>query len=350
MTDTFDVVTGAFSYTGKAIAARLLEEGRTVRTLTRRTAPEGSPIEPFPFNFDRPKALTETLRGAGTVYNTYWVRFEWGQVEFSEAVRNTIILINAARDAGVRRFIHISITKPSLDSPLPYFRGKALTEKALVESGLSYGIVRPTVIFGRGDVFINNIAWISRRFPIIGIPGNGQYKIQPVHVDDVARICVELGAVHDNIVTDAAGPETFTWKQFLRAIGEGVGHPRPVFPAPVPAALAMAGLIGKLVDDVVVNRQELDGLMAGLVASDQRPAAGRIALTDWITRHAGELGTTWASEIGRNYERQLPEKVLIGAEAGGTVVPIETGGPGTADGRSPGRLPDRLAAGSSPPL
>lgn len=313
MSTQFDVVTGAFSYTGKAIAARLLEQGRTVRTLTQRTAPEGSPIEAFPFNFDRPEVLTETLRGADTVYNTYWVRFERGQVEFSEAVQNTITLINAAKDAGVRRFVHVSITKPSLDSPLPYFRGKAMMEKALMESGLSYAIVRPTVIFGRGDVFINNIAWISRRFPVIGIPRDGSYKIQPVHVDDVARICVELGAGDENIVTDAAGPETFTWKQFVRAIGNGIGHPRPMFPAPVPAALAMARMIGFLVKDVVVNRQELDGLMAGLTASDQTPAAGRIKLTEWIGRHSAELGVDWASEIGRNYERTAPQKVLIGA-------------------------------------
>jgi nucleoside-diphosphate-sugar epimerase len=313
MSAQFDVVTGAFSYTGKAIAARLLEQGRTVRTLTQRTAPEGSPIEAFPFNFDRPEVLTETLRGADTVYNTYWVRFERGQVEFSEAVQNTITLINCAKEAGVRRFVHVSITKPNLDSPLPYFRGKAMMEKALMESGLSYAIVRPTVIFGRGDVFINNIAWISRRFPVIGIPGNGRYKIQPVHVDDVARICVELGPMDRNVVTDAAGPETFTWKQFVRAIGKGVGHPRPMFCAPTSVALAMAGIIGRMVDDVVVNRQELDGLMAGLTASDQTPPAGRIKLTEWISRHADDLGTSWASEIGRNYERQPEEKVLIGA-------------------------------------
>jgi NADH dehydrogenase len=313
MSAQFDVVTGAFSYTGKAIAARLLEEGRTVRTLTRRPAPEGSPIEAFDFNFDRPEQLRATLEGADTVYNTYWVRFERGQVEFSEAVSNTITLIHAARDAGVRRFVHVSITKPSLDSDLPYFRGKAMMEKALIESGLSYAIVRPTVIFGRGDVFINNIAWILRRFPVFGVAGNGRYKIQPVHVDDVARICVEMGARNDNLVIDAAGPETFTWKEFVRAIGKGIGHPRPMFSAPVPAALAMARMIGLVVKDVVVNRQELDGLMAGLTASDQTPVAGRIKLTEWIDRHAAGLGVEWASEIGRNYERQEPQKVLIGA-------------------------------------
>lgn len=312
MSNTFDVATGAFSYTGRAIAARLLEQGRTVRTLTRRPAPPGSPIEAFPFNFDRPDELRASLVGADTVYNTYWVRFERGQVEFDEAVANTVTLITAAREAGVRRFVHVSIIRPTLDSPLPYFRGKAVIEKALVESGLSYAIVRPTVIFGRGDVFINNVAWILRHFPVFAIPGDGQYLIQPVHVDDLARICVEAAEPDHNLVVDAAGPELFTYKEFVRAIGTGIGRPRRLFHAPVTAALWMAGLIGLLVGDVVVNRQELDGLMAGLVASGE-PPQGRIRLTDWIAQHSRELGRGYASEIGRNYQRELPKKILIGA-------------------------------------
>lgn len=312
MTTDFDVVTGAFSYTGRAIAALLLDRGRTVRTLTRRPVPAGSPIEAHPFNFDDPEALRASLQGADTVYNTYWVRFERGRVEFEEAVTNTIELIEAARDAGVRRFVHVSIIRPTLDSPLPYFRGKAVMEKALVESGLSYAIVRPTVIFGRGDVFINNIAWILRRFPVFAIPGDGRYLIQPVHVDDLARICVEAAALEGDVVTDAAGPEVFTYKEFVRAMGTGIGRPRPLFHAPVGAALWMARLISLLVRDVVVNRQELDGLMAGLVASD-RPAQGRIRLTDWLVEHSDTLGRSWSSEIGRNYEREPAEEVLIGA-------------------------------------
>jgi NADH dehydrogenase len=185
-------------------------------------------------------------------------------------------------------------------------------EKALVESGLSYAIVRPTVIFGRGDVFINNIAWILRHFPVFAIPGDGQYPIQPVHVDDLARICIEAGAMDGNVVKDAAGPEVFTYKEFVRAIGAGIGRPRPLFHAPAGVALGMARMIGLLVRDVVVNRQELDGLMAGLVASD-RPAEGRIKLTGWIAEHSGELGRIYASEIGRNYAREPAKKILIGA-------------------------------------
>lgn len=306
----FDVVTGAFSYTGRAIAAELAARGRTVHTLTRRAAEPGSDVVVHPFNFDRPELLRATLEGADTVYNTYWVRFERGEIQFEEAVANTITLIHAARDAGVRRFVHVSIIRPTLDSALPYFRGKALMEQALMESGMSYAIIRPTVIFGRGDVFINNIAWLLRHFPLFAVAGDGAYRIQPVHVDDLARICVEAGLLDSDLVRDAAGPEAFTFREFVREIGVGIGRPRPVIGVPGPVFLAMSRMIGLLVRDVVVNRQELDGLMAGLVASHDEPE-GKIRLTEWISRHAGDLGRTWSSEIGRNFERP-DNKVLIG--------------------------------------
>jgi uncharacterized protein YbjT (DUF2867 family) len=300
-----DTVTGAFSYSGRVIAHHLILQGHTVRTLTRRpsgTGPGGEPIEAFPFNFDDPAELRATLEGTHTLYNTYWVRFERGKVEFSEAVRNTVTMIDAARAAGVRRLVHISITHPSLSSSLPYFKGKAAIEKALIDSGISYGIVRPTVIFGRGDVFINNVAWILRHFPVFAIPGDGQYEIQPVHVDDVARLCVELGAESQNLIRDAAGPETFTFEEFVRTIGAEIGRARPLIHSPTQLALAMAGLIGLIVRDVVVNGQELAGLMSNLCVSSE-PAAGEIRLSDWLEHNAGTLGREYASEIDRNFDR-----------------------------------------------
>jgi uncharacterized protein YbjT (DUF2867 family) len=302
-----DMVTGAFSYTGRAIANELIIKGHAVRTLTRRSpdpGPLGDLIEAFPFHFDEPKKLTATLEGTDTVYNTYWVRFERGEVEFSRAVRNTETLIDAARGAAVRRFVHISITNPTASSSLPYFRGKALVEKALVESGLSYGIVRPTVIFGRGDVFINNIAWILRHLPVFAIPGDGRYGIQPVHVDDVAKLCVRFGEIPQDVVRDAAGPERFTFEELVRTIGAKIGRPRRLIHCPPPIALTMARLIGFVVRDVVVNREELEGLMANLVVSREEPI-GEIVFSRWLEENAETLGREYASEIGRNFQRPL---------------------------------------------
>ena len=169
-TAELNVVTGAFSYTGNYITRRLLSMGKRVRTLTGRPNREnlfGYQVSASPFNFDNPSQLMKSLQGATTLYNTYWVRFPHGQVTFDKAVENTKTLIKAAEAAGVRRIIHISITNPSEESPLPYFRGKALVEKAITNSKLSYAVVRPTVIFGTEGILINNIAWLLRRFHLV---------------------------------------------------------------------------------------------------------------------------------------------------------------------------------------
>ncbi len=224
-----DVVTGAFSYTGKYIAQRLLVQGRLVRTLTGhpdRTSPFGVKVDTFPFNFDRPSELVRSLQGVTTLYNTYWVRFTHGSITFNEAVENTQKLIRAAVEAGVKRFVHVSITNPHVDSPLPYFSGKGLLEQNLMNSGLSYAILRPTVIFGDEDILINNIAWLLRHFPLFVIPGDGEYRLQPISADDMADIAVAAGQRRDNEIIDAVGPEVYSFETLVKLIASVVGSRR----------------------------------------------------------------------------------------------------------------------------
>jgi len=219
----FHVVTGAFGYSGKYIATRLLDAGQRVRTLTNsihRDNPFGARVEVYPFNFDDPDQLTETLRGATVLYNTYWVRFNHRLFKHADAVANTLKLFDAAKRAGVERIVHTSITNPSQDSPLEYFSGKARLERALIESGMSYAILRPTVIFGKEDVLINNIAWTLRRLPVFGVFGNGNYRMQPIYVEDFAKLAVEQGASRENQIIDAIGPETFSYRELVRTIGD----------------------------------------------------------------------------------------------------------------------------------
>ena len=188
---TIHAVTGAFGYSGKYIAERLLAEGKTVITLTNsihRENPFGDRLRAFPFNFDQPDKLTDSLRAVSVLYNTYWVRFNRRSFTHADAVRNTMTLFAAARAAGVERIVHVSITNPSEDSPLEYFSGKARLERALIESGPSYAVLRPTVLFGKEDILVNNIAWALRRLPVFGVFGDGQYKLQPIYVDDLAEI------------------------------------------------------------------------------------------------------------------------------------------------------------------
>ena len=297
-----DAVTGAFGYTGRFITQRLLRSATVVRTLTNhpdRPNPFGERVEVAPLAFDDRPALVAGLQGVGVLYNTYWIRFARGDVTFDRAVRNTGRLVEAAAEAGVRRIVHLSITNPGAFS-LPYFTGKARAENLIVESPLSYGIVRPTVLFGDGDVLINNIAWLLRRLPVFGVPGSGDYRIRPVHVDDVAAIAVAAGHREDDVVLDAVGPETYTFERLVGLIARSIGRRPLIVRVPPRAALATAAVLGLVVGDVLVTKDELAGLMAGLVATDG-PATGNVRLSEWLARHSAELGREYASELARHY-------------------------------------------------
>jgi nucleoside-diphosphate-sugar epimerase len=309
-----DVVTGAFGYSGKYIATRLLEAGMRVRTLTnstQRANPFGDRVEVQPFNFDQQSALIESLRGVSVLYNTYWIRFNTKEPGFqhSVAVENTLKLFEAAKQAGVPRIVHTSITNPAEDSPLEYFKGKAVLERALKESGLSYAILRPNVLFGHEDILINNIAWTLRKLPVFGVFGDGQYRLQPMHVDDFADLAVAQGKDRANRVIDAIGPETFTYRRLVEEIGNIIEVKRPIVSVPPSIGYAVGAVLGKLVGDVMITRDEVEGLMADLLVTTS-PPAGSTRLTDWARKHADTLGKRYASELARRKNRQAAYEQL----------------------------------------
>jgi len=302
-TQELNVVTGAFGYTGKYITRKLLSMGKRVKTLTghpNRPNPFGNQVSVAPFHFDNPAELRRALQGASTLYNTYWVRFPYGQVTYDTAVANTKILINAAKEAGIRRIVHISITNASDASPFPYFRGKGILEKAVTHSGLSYAIIRPTVIFGHEDILINNIAWFLTKFPVFAIPGDGNYQLQPVFVEDVAGIAVNAGQSNDNVIVDAVGPEIFKYEELIRLIADRVQSKAKIIHLRPGLALFLSKFIGYMVNDVVLTSDEVEGLMANLLVS-KNPPTGKTRLSDWLSQHADTIGTKYASELNRHY-------------------------------------------------
>jgi len=300
-----NAVTGAFGYTGKYIARRLIAAGETVITLTSnpgRPNEFGGAVKAFPFDFEHFEAMARSLSGVRVLYNTYWVRFDRGDATHHRAVENTIALIRAAQMAGVERIVHVSIANPTVRPDLPYFRGKAQLEDEIRRAKMSYAIVRPTVIFGAEDILINNIAFLLRRLPAFLIAGDGQYGIQPVYVEDMARIAVELGGRTDNVTLDAAGPETFRYEDLVRLIAKAVGSRALLMHGPPWMALLGARAMGLVLGDVMLTRDELDGLMANLLVSNDIPT-GTTKLSEWIAANAGTLGKRYAHEIGRHYRR-----------------------------------------------
>jgi uncharacterized protein YbjT (DUF2867 family) len=299
----FDVVTGAFSFTGRFIARRLLADDRVIRTLTNHPQRPGAgemKVDVAPLQFSNYPALVESLRGADVLYNTYWIRFPHGGTYFGDAVGNTQTLMSAAAEAGVRKVVHISVSNPSPDSPLAYYAGKAHAESVVRESGLQWAIVRPTLIFGAGDILINNIAWLLRRMPVFVVPGLGTYRLQPVAGEDVAEIAVWAARLAENVTVDAAGPDIITYAELVEGISIAVARrPRRLY---VPPALTiMAGnLVGMFVRDVILTREELQGLMDELLVSHEKPL-GRQRLDDWLLRFSETLGQSYASELNRHF-------------------------------------------------
>lgn len=296
-------VTGAFSYSGKYITRRLLARGEEVITLTghpNRPDPFDGKVRAFPLDFNDPRGLTESLRGVNTFYNTYWVRFDKGANTQPAAVENTRKLVRAAAEAGVRRIVHISITNPNADSPLPYFWGKAANEKAVIESGMEYAILRPTVLFGKEDILINNIAWLLRRFPFFALPGDGLYRLQPVYVDDLAALAVDSGYAQGSFIWDVVGPEDFTFRGMVEKIGQTIGHPRPLLTVHPQLALKAAQFLSLFVRDVILTPEEVDGLMANLLVSPEPPRCPT-RLSDWLAEHKSTVGVEYASELKRHF-------------------------------------------------
>jgi NADH dehydrogenase len=299
-----DLVTGAFSYSGGHIAQRLLDQGRNVRTLTfhpDRQHALRDQVDVRRYTFDDPAELERSLEGVTTLYNTYWVRFDYGRSTFANAIENSRTLFFAAKRAGVQRIVHVSIANPSIDSPLPYYRGKTLVERALAEADVPFTIVRPTLVFGgERDVLANNIAWMLRKMPVFAVPGRGTYDVQPVHVQDLARICVDGAAGDGDRIVDAAGPETMTFNEMVHLVRDAVGSHAPILPLP-PLLMSVASrILSRALGDVVLTPEEIKGLMGGLLVTHEAPL-GKIAFSEWLDENADTVGKAYANEVERHF-------------------------------------------------
>jgi len=298
-----DVVTGAFGYIGKYIAKTLLESGRTLRTITthpNKPSPFGPAVEAFSYSFGDAGALTRTLNGADTLYNTYWIRFPFDGQTYESALENTKLLFRCAREAGVKRIVHISVTRASLNSDLPYYRGKAIQESMLRESGVPFSIVRPTLVFGNEDILVNNIAWLIRTSPVFPIFGSGLYRVQPVFVEDLADIAVHQSTNAPGTAVDAIGPETFTFQELVALIADKIGKNPKVVRVPPSLGIFFGRLLGMYLRDVLLTRNELRGLMDEMLTSEQAPN-GATKLSDWLAQNKSTVGRSYSSEVARHF-------------------------------------------------
>ncbi|MDP6148154.1 MAG: NAD(P)H-binding protein [Candidatus Thalassarchaeaceae archaeon] len=302
MSERVHVVTGAFGYSGRWIARELLSRGKKVRTLTNavgRDDPFHGMVEVMPIDFTNHDLLVSSLRGTDVLYNTYWVRYKNSKDGYAHevAVENTRKLFLAAEEAGVNRIVHFSVAHPHKAPDWSYFRGKVEVEKLLTESSLSYAILRPTVFFGgERDVLINNMAWLIRKFPVFGIFGMGNYLIQPIHIEDVAKVAVEQGESVEDVVMDVAGPEIFTYREYVTLIAKSLGVRRLIIPVPPIVGWAVGKVVGAILRDRVITRAEIKGLMQGLMATDAKPL-GETKFSEWVAINGAALGAKYHNDL-----------------------------------------------------
>lgn len=288
------VVTGAFSNTGAAVATELARRGYALHTLTRRSPPAGSPITRAPLTFERDH-LRRELAGADVFVNTYWVRFAGHGRTFEQAVEHLRLLVDVAKEVGVKRFVHVSVSNAAKGTHLGYYRGKAQAEAYLAKSGLSHAIVCPTLVVGPTDVLTSNITWFLRRFPFFLVPRGGRYRVQPVTLADNARIIADCAEATADQHVDAAGPDVFTFREYLELLAKAAGVRRLFLPAPDFVALAATSVVSLFLGDTVLAREELRGLEDELLFSAS-PPLGRESVREWLIKNGAALGRRYVDD------------------------------------------------------
>jgi NADH dehydrogenase len=156
---------------------------------------------------------------------------------------------------------------------------------------------------------VNNLAWLLRHLPVFAVGGRGAYRVRGIHVEDLARLCVELGARNDTVVVDAVGPQSVTFKQLVDAVRAAVGSHAVVLPVPGPLLTALSNALNLLLRDTLLTHDEYQALAHGLADSDG-PATGTIVLTDWIAEQGPTLGRRYANDLERHF--RSPTSLQVG--------------------------------------
>lgn len=297
-------ITGALGYSGSYMAQEALKRGHRVIGLTNsqgRDNPLNLPL--YPLDWASEETLASHLQGCDVLINTYWIRFQYGELSHELAVKNTRVLFAAAKRAGVQRIVHVSITNPLEQDTLPYFRGKYELEQCLKEWGGEYSILRPAVLFGDSpgdDILINNMAWALRTFPAIGTFGWGDYKMQPIHVQDFAELALdEAESATGSRIIEAIGPEAWSFRDLFIMLRSSMGCRCAVLPCPAWAAFLAIKVMGVWQRDIMLTWQEVLGLTANKLFVPHAPTVGNRALSQWVHAHASQLGRNYSSELSR---------------------------------------------------
>jgi NADH dehydrogenase len=242
--------------------------------------------------------------------NTYWIRIPWGGQTFDTAVHNSKLLLGAAKEAGVARVVHVSVSNAALGTNLGYYAGKNRVESYIRAELDNYAIVRPTLVVGPNDVLSNNIAWFLRHFSFFPVPDGGGCRMQPITLADTARIIVEAGESQENQQIDAAGPDIMSFREYLLLLQTACGVRRWMPAVPGWLALLILKPIEVLLRDIVLTKEELLGLEQELLVSKQAPL-GTAHVDEWLMANGSAMGRTYVNDLRRHFGHDSSHAILI---------------------------------------
>jgi uncharacterized protein YbjT (DUF2867 family) len=250
-------VFGGSGFVGRHTVSALARRGYRVRAAERRPdlaghlQPMGAvgQIQPVQANLRYPESLARAVEGAGAVVNAVGILAPSGRQTFESIhVDGARAIARAAREAGVKRLVHVSAIGADKASPSRYARSKAAGELAVLEEFPSAIIVRPSIVFGPEDDFFNRFAAMARVSPVLPLVGGGKTRFQPVYVGDVAAAIANAieGAGKPGAAYELGGPEVLSFRKLLDMTQEYAGRSRGYFPLPFWLASLQAALTAPL--------------------------------------------------------------------------------------------------------
>ena len=279
------LVLGGTGFVGRHVCEKLQRAGWSVTVPTRR-AVNAAAVQHLPrltvieADVHDPAALARLLPGHDAVVNLVAIlhgseaAFERTHVELPRKIAA------ACQASGVRRLVHVSALGVSEDGPAKYQRSKARGEALLRAAGLDLTVLRPSVIFGAGDRFLNLFAQLQAVFPVMPLAG-ASARFQPVWVEDVASAVVAClrDATTVGHTYDCAGPDVLTLADLVRLAGRHGSRARPVFPLPMGLGRLQALMMELAPGEPLMSRDNLDAMRVDNIATGQNPGLAALGIT-----------------------------------------------------------------------
>ena len=265
-------LTGATGFIGSHVRRALARDGHQVVGLARRSQPEEADVTWITGDITDPEILAHGMHGCDAVIHLVGILKEQGEATFARMhVQGTETVLAAMRRGRVKRLLHMSALGAGPRQSTGYYRTKWAAEEAVRASGLDYTILRPAIVFGPGDGFINKLVDLLRQYPVIPIPGSGDYPLAPISVHAVVSVLMQvLGEYGPTIARtfEVSGPEVHTYLHIVNLLTDYLHIRKPRIYVPIKLLRLGINMLGFARISPPITHDQLNMLLQGSVCND----------------------------------------------------------------------------------